>query len=115
MGKHPSDPQIARRRAELIMKVRCNLMTASEAARQLGVSRKTYYQWEQRGLSGFLEGLTNQDAGRPSQPVDPCRQELETQVHHLQQENELLTKKMALKDVLTDLKLAPGGNRAKKK
>jgi hypothetical protein len=41
----------ARLRAEVIMKVRCGLMTAQQAAEQLGVSRKTYYQWEERGLS----------------------------------------------------------------
>ena len=45
MAKHPSTQQMARLRAELIMKVRCGLMTAAEAARQLGVSRKTFYKW----------------------------------------------------------------------
>jgi excisionase family DNA binding protein len=40
----------ARLRAEVIMKVRCGLMTAQQAAEYLGVSRKTYYKWEQRGL-----------------------------------------------------------------
>ena len=115
MGKHPSTPGTARRRAELIMKVRCNLLTASEAARQLGVSRKTYYQWEQRGLSGLLNGLADQRAGRPAHPVDAHRQELEKQLQHLKRENDLLIRKMALKDVLADLKLEPGGNRAKKK
>ena len=43
MGKKPQDQ--ARLRAQLIMKVRCGLMTAAEAAKQLGVSRKTYYKW----------------------------------------------------------------------
>ena len=37
------DRQTARLRAEVIMKVRCGLMTAQQAAEQLGVSRKTYY------------------------------------------------------------------------
>ncbi len=32
----------AMERAQLIMKVRCGLMTAAAAAAQLGVSRKTY-------------------------------------------------------------------------
>lgn len=32
------------------MKVRCGLMTARQAAKQLGVSSKTFYKWEQRGL-----------------------------------------------------------------
>jgi len=35
-------------------------MTATEAAKQLGVSRKTYYKWEQRGLEALLDGLQDQ-------------------------------------------------------
>ena len=54
----------ARRRAELIMKVRCGILTAKQAAAQLGVSRKTNYKWEQRGLAALLAGLDDQQAGR---------------------------------------------------
>ena len=57
MANHPSTPQTARLRAELIMKVRCGLITARQAADQLGVSRKTFYKWEQRGLFALLEEL----------------------------------------------------------
>jgi DNA-binding XRE family transcriptional regulator len=44
----------ARQRAEVILKVRAGRMTAAHGARLLGVSRKTYYQWEQRALAGML-------------------------------------------------------------
>ena len=54
----------ARKRAELIMKVRCGLMSASQAAAELGVSRKTYYKWERKGLSGMLESVCDRPAGR---------------------------------------------------
>jgi len=70
----------AMERAQLIMKVRCGLMTAAAAASQLGVSRKTYYKWEQRGLSALLSGLSDQDAGRPEKPQDPARAVLEKQM-----------------------------------
>jgi hypothetical protein len=43
MKKNLSPQQVARQRAEVIMKVRCGLMNASQAAARLGVSRKTYY------------------------------------------------------------------------
>ncbi len=97
------------------MKVRCGLMNASQAAEQLGISRKTYYKWEQRGLSALLTGLEDQSPGRPCQPVDSRQQALEKQLEQAQRDNALLKHKMELKDVLTDLKLAPGMNRAKKK
>ena len=115
MKKRPLMQQSARHRAEVIMKVRCGLMNASQAAQQLGVSRKTYYKWEQRGLSAMLTGLEDQPPGRPSQPVDSQQQALERKLAQAQRDNALLKHKMQLKDVLTDLKLAPGMDRAKKK
>jgi transposase len=76
----------ARRRAELILKVRAGLMSASEAAKELGVSRKTYYKWEQRALAGMLEGLKERSSGRPSQPEDPQREQLKDRVAELERE-----------------------------
>ena len=109
------DRQTARLRAELIMKVRCGLMSASQAAEQMGVSRKTYYKWEERGLSGLLSSLEDQSGGRPSQPVDLEKESLEQQLVQVRRENAALQHKMELKDVLIDLKLTPGTDRAGKK
>jgi transposase len=108
--------QTARLRAEMIMKVRCGLLTARQAAEQMGVSRKTFYKWEQRGLSALLDGVTDQHPGRPPDPSDERCQILEKQLTEAQREIELLNRKMALKDVLMDLKLPEtGSDRAKKK
>jgi transposase len=115
MKKGPTTQQAARQRAQVIMKVRCGLMNASQAAAQLGISRKTYYKWEQRGLSALLAGLEDQSPGRPSQPVDNQKQALEKQLEQAHRNNALLKHKMELKDVLTDLKLDPDMNRTKKK
>jgi transposase len=115
MKTRPTTQQVARQRAEVIMKVRCGLMNASQATEQLGVSRKTYYKWEQRALSAMLAGLTDQTPGRPSHPVDREKQALEKQLQHVRRDNELLKHKMALKGVLTDLKLDPDMDRVKKK
>jgi transposase len=105
----------ARLRAEVIMKVRCGLMTAQQAAEHLGVSRKTYYKWEERGLSALLSSLADQASGRPSQPVDSEKQALEQQLEQAHRECAILQHKMALKDVLFELKLTPGISRAEKK
>jgi len=115
MKKRPTTRQAARHRAQVIMKVRCGLMNASQAAAELGISRKTYYKWEQRGLSALLTGLEDQPPGRPSQPVDSQQQALEKQLEQAHRDNALLKHKMELKDVLTDLKLEPGMDRRKKK
>ena len=75
----------ARRRAELILKVRSGQMTAKEAAKVLGVSRKTYYEWEQRGLQGMMEALLNRPPGRPEKKKDPEKEQLKEQVEDLEQ------------------------------
>ena len=116
MGKRPSAQQTMRLRAEMIMKVRCGLITASQAAHRLGVSRKTYYKWEQRGLNALLDGVANQSPGRPVRVSDDHRQALEGQLAEAMTQIELLNHKLALKDVLMDLKVAATGcDRAKKK
>jgi transposase len=53
-------------RTEMIVKVRAGLMTATAAAEALGVSRKTYYKWEKKGLQAMLAAGQDESAGRPS-------------------------------------------------
>jgi transposase len=77
------DPK-AQQRALLIMQVQAGVITATAAARQLGISRKTYYQWETRALHGLLEAVTQQPPGRPRQPHRPKERQLEQQVEQLQ-------------------------------
>jgi hypothetical protein len=70
---------------------------------------------KERGLAGLLSSLADQASGRPCQPVDSEKQSLERQLEQAHRECAILQHKMALKDVLTDLKLTPGMNRAEKK
>ena len=104
----------ARKRAEMIMKVRCGLMTASQAAHELGVSRKTYYKWEQRGLASLLDGVSTKKAGRPEKAM-ARESPLERQLADTLRENELLKKKLILKDLVSDITVLPGADRTKKK
>jgi hypothetical protein len=54
----------------VILQVRSGALTAKEGAKLLGVSRKTYYEWEERSLNAMALALENRPAGRPSIPVD---------------------------------------------
>ena len=85
-GPKPSAHQqtLARQRAQLIMQVRSGLLSAREAARQLRVSRKTYYKWERRALAAMVEALGSREAGRPSQPTDPGKEALQRLTRELQ-------------------------------
>ena len=64
-------------------------MSASAGAKELGVSRKTYYQWEQRGLDAMLKALTEKAPGRPQvSPVKKQEKKLQKLVAHQQKELE---------------------------
>lgn len=77
--------EAARLRAEVIMKVRSGQLTATAAAELLGVSRKTYYEWEARGLSGMLQQLEDQEPGRPPDPFSPERALMTARIKELEQ------------------------------
>ena len=95
MSKSDQTQVQALKRAEIIMKVRCGLMTASQGAEELGISRKTYYQWEQRGLAGLLNGVSEKQAGRPEnpRPEDPSAEKM---LADALRENDLLWSALAI-------------------
>ena len=43
--------KLARERALVILQVRSGALSVKEGAKRLGVSRKTYYEWEEKSLS----------------------------------------------------------------
>ena len=75
---------LARQRAQLIMQVRSGVVSAQQAARQLGISRKTYYKWERRALAAMVEALGHRAQGRPPRPLDPEKAALRRQTEELQ-------------------------------
>ena len=78
----------AREKAEMILKVRGGLMSATEAARKLGISRKTYYKWERRGLEAMMESLCERSPGRPPGETDGEKEQLEQRIAQLERELE---------------------------
>ena len=93
-------PALARQRAQLIMQVRSGVLSAQEAARQLGISRKTYYKWERRALAAMVEALGNRDRGRPPRPIDPEKAALQHQAQALQAKLDVLQQTERIRQVL---------------
>ena len=90
----------ARQRAEVILKVRAGRMTATQGAELLGVSRKTYYQWEQRALEGMLQQLGDRPTGRPRKTRDPEKARLRRQMAKLEQRLKLFEQTAKLRGQL---------------
>jgi transposase len=83
---------LARTRAETIWQVRSGAMTATQAAQHLGVSRKTYYEWEARAMAGMVQALSNQPAGRPARTDAEAARERQTFTSRIQElEQQLAT------------------------
>ena len=88
--------------AQLILQVRAGSLTATDAARQLGISRKTYYQWEARALQGLLAALQPGQPGRPSSHPDAEKQRLEQENLRLQQELEVARQRLRIREWLAE-------------
>jgi len=102
----------ARERAQVIMQVRAGLMTVQAAAAALGVSRKTYYQWEKKGLQGMLGRLENRPAGRPTTAPPARVQALEAKVQTLEQKLAAAQQTADIRGLLR--KLEQPGNKKKR-
>jgi transposase len=90
----------ARQRALLILQVQAGQITATEAAQHLGVSRKTYYQWEKRALAALLQATEQQPPGRPPKEADPEKDQLRRQVTQLEQKVNELEQVMELRQLV---------------
>ena len=89
----------------LIMRVQTDQLTASEAARQMGVSRKTFYQRAQRGLDGMAAALTPRLAGRPGKEQDAEKETLLAQIAQLQREKLELQRLLRVRELLQEARV----------
>ena len=85
---------------EAVIQVRSGLMKAAEAARRLGISRKTYYKREKRVLAAMMAALADRSSGRPGVEVDEEKERLKAKVADLEQERTLLQNRLRIRDLL---------------
>jgi transposase len=95
--------ELARKRAMVILQVRSGALTATQGAKILGVSRKTYYEWEERSLKAMALALENHSAGRPPVAVDEEKEALRERIRELEKKLDLVEKTIEVKELLTDL------------
>ncbi len=110
MGK---ERKLARERASIILQVRSGTLTAAEGAERLGISRKTYYEWEDRALQAMARALENHAPGRPSVPLDPEKEELRRKVRDLEKKLSLAEETIEVKDLLSSYEIFQAGGAKK--
>jgi transposase len=92
--------ELARQRALVILQVRSGALTAKEGAKLLGVSRKTYYEWEEKSLRAMALALENRPGGRPLPPVDEEKEALRERIRKLEKKLYLAEKSVKVKEWL---------------
>lgn len=90
----------AKQWAEKIVQVQSGLLTATEAAKQLGVSRKSYYKRENRALAGLMEAVEDRTSGRPANAMDEEKEALKLKVAQLENEVLVLQQTARIREVL---------------
>lgn len=98
---NPTPTSQALRRAEVIVQVRAGLLTATAGAARLGISRKSYYQWEARALRALLASQECGPTGRPRKArQDPEKAELQRRIARLERNEALMTAAAGLRESL---------------
>lgn len=100
----------AREWQRIIMEVASGRLTATQAAEQMGVSRKTYYEKQERALTAMLEALKDRPTGRPGQPEDPDKEELLEELESSRKTQEVLVQKLRIQNVLRETLMKVGMN-----
>ena len=98
--KRKKEQELARQRAQVILQVRSGALTAKEGAVRLGISRKTYYEWEDKSLRAMALALENRPAGRPPVAVDKEKEALRERIQELEKKLYLAEKTIEVKEIL---------------
>ena len=95
--------ELAMKRALIIMQVRSGRTTVDEGAEKLGISRKTYYEWEKKALAGMMDALLNGEAGRPeASQEDPEKEALKKRLAEMEKELCVARESIYVRRVLDD-------------
>src|SRR4030042_3720185 len=105
--------KLARERALVILQVRSGALTVREGAKLLGVSRKTYYEWEEKSLKAMTLALENHPAGRPPAPIDEEKEILRERIQELEKKLDLAEKTIEGKELLAAYEEFRGGGSKK--
>lgn len=84
----------------LIMQAQTGVMKVASAARQLRVSRKTFYQLSRRGIAAMAAALRPRSAGRPGKARQPGEEYLLEENGRLQKENLELRRIVRIRELL---------------
>ena len=100
MGKKAVDPKREEMKHKLavVAKVQFGELTAVAGAKELNVSRKTFYEYQNILLDAAIRALTPGDPGRPQLSEETRR------IRQLEEENARLREKLSQSEAISNLK-----------
>src|SRR5574339_57167 len=90
MSRRRDDPSQYWKRVQVVMKVQNGLLSAAEAAQELGLTVRHYYRLEEEMLRAALGAVTPEKPGPKKVDVDPVQAEMEEKLKASDRERELL-------------------------
>ena len=94
-----TDPKVEKR-LKVIVEHLAGRITATQAALELGVSRKTFYEWLDRARDAMFLALQDRPSGRPEKPVDPEKEGLLKEMGEMEKEREVLENRLRIQEVI---------------
>lgn len=91
------------RRMQLLLEVFNGKITGVQAAKRLGVSRKTWSEWQARGLEALRQALSDRPAGRPAARRDEEKEAMRRELEQQEREIRKLEAGLQVRDALRDL------------
>lgn len=93
------DPK-AEERMRVILEHLAGRKTATQAAMDLRVSRKTFYEWLDRVREGIYQAVKDRPGGRPPEPVDPEKEQLQKDLETLEKERVVLEGRLRIQEAI---------------
>ena len=93
------DPK-AEERMRVILDHLAGKLTATQAALDLGVSRKTFYEWLERATEAMRSALMDRPGGRPLNPVDPEKERLQEELKSLEKDRLVLESRLRIQEAI---------------
>jgi transposase len=92
----------AEKRLQVILDHLSGRLNATQAALELGVSRKTFYDWLERGRTGMLQALKDRPTGRPPEAVDPEKESLQEELQRREREQVVLESRLRIQEAIRE-------------
>lgn len=90
------------KRMQVILAHLSGRLNATEAAAELLISRKTFYEWLERGRSGMFQALKDRTTGRPPEVVDPEKESLQEELRRREKEQVVLESRLRIQEAIRE-------------